>query len=254
MHAELDVAPEAAIGRVRTEEVLPVQLAGLPDTSTFPGAERRIAMDAHGATPSVNASAVDPSHHLHVGPAPWAGMSACRRREHQSCSYDADGSPQNQPSEQKSHGVPQATSADPSIPQGRIAETIETCHPRLVASSAPAPPCGTGSLTRRPRFFSSRLTLATATALCLRLESSRFHRNTLRPREAPERRLTSLLPIRCPNATKTARGGTRDRGASTSRFAGGTSTTRHSATFPAQPLKMSGGQEVPGSNPGTPTA
>jgi hypothetical protein len=123
MHAELDVAPEAAIGRVCTEEVLPVQLASLPDTSTFPGAERRTAMDAHGATPGVNASAVDPPHRLSERPAPRARMSACRRREHQSCSYDANGSPQDQPSEQKSHGAPQATSADRLFPQGPTAET-----------------------------------------------------------------------------------------------------------------------------------
>jgi hypothetical protein len=123
MHAELDIAPEAAIGRVRTEEMLPVQPAGPPDKSTFPGAERRTAMDAHGATPGVNASAVDSPHRLRERPAPRARMSACRRREHQSCSYDANGSPQDQPSEQKSHGAPQATSADRLFPQGPTAET-----------------------------------------------------------------------------------------------------------------------------------
>ena len=137
MHAELDIAPEAAIGRVRTEKVLPIQPAGPPDTSTFPGAKRRITMHAHGATPGVNASAVDPSHHLHVRPAPRAGMSACRRREHQSCSYDGNGSPQDQPSEQKSHRVPQATSADHPFPQGRTAETTRTCRRAARGASFP---------------------------------------------------------------------------------------------------------------------
>jgi hypothetical protein len=103
MHAELDVAAEAAIGRVRTEEVLPVQPPGAPDASTFSRTERRIAIHANGAAAGVNANTVDPAHRLRERPAPGAGVRACRRREHQSCSYDANGSPQDQPSEQKSH-------------------------------------------------------------------------------------------------------------------------------------------------------
>lgn len=103
MHAELDVAAEAAIGRVRTEEVLPVQPPGAPDASTLSRTERRIAIHANGAAAGVNANTVDPAHRLRERPAPGAGVRACRRREHQSCSYDANGSPQDQPSEQKSH-------------------------------------------------------------------------------------------------------------------------------------------------------
>jgi hypothetical protein len=90
---EPDIATEAAVRRVRAEEVLPVPLSCTPDRPAVAGAERGVAVDANGAAARMNASAVDPSHCLPERPAPGAGMRSYGVREHQRCRNNADGSP-----------------------------------------------------------------------------------------------------------------------------------------------------------------